>query len=802
MSIVPQHPNSITDYRQLDPNASMNQAPSMAGTIDVLGPILRRKLLIILLMILGCGAAYFAFTKATPRYESVARLMITSQAPPTTDGKQLAQTKVSIAKHERLIHSQLVLAAAAEAGDFNSMKTFEESDEMMLTLVEDVLKFGYSKKEDDSMLEISATGPDENELPVILTQIIKAYTSEIAKDSKISGEESLTLVANLRDQLVNEKKTAEESYLKILRRLNLPTVEQKGVPFNPFLDELDVVKEDRSNVITELRDISARIDLAKKAVESTDAGQVNYLATEAKKFLGVQIETVETIEEDRLRKTTNQQHIIGQYAQQAFSLEETLTELESQRFVQGQGMGAGHPTMEGIVNQIKSVKMKLKVAKQELAKLQNSSYLKEESEEEILANLGKRNRQWISIYLATLNAEKERLTTTFNQLDEDLALVEGKAKDVSADILELGILKERIAEKQKGIDEVLEQLSQINVVTSNFNKTKVRIIDQAGTGEQVAPILPLYLAIGLLMGGALGTGLAFLIDTTDNTFRNPNEITSKLSCPVIGKLPPIKIARKKQQANKQLSPALISLHDPTSEAAEAIRSARASIFAATLSKKMNTILMTSPSPGDGKSTACANLAVSIAQTGKSVVLVDADLRRPKIHEYFDRPLESGLLQILTGEVELADALQESGQENLNLLTAGGTPANPGEAVTSQRFRNLLEVLREKFDYVLIDSPPVLPVADPVVISSMVDGVYMIMRIRKGVIVTSGIAKEKLNMVGANLMGVIVNGVDDNPYYDDFGSHGYGYGDSGYDNYQSISGSTGKRLEFSDAGDRS
>jgi succinoglycan biosynthesis transport protein ExoP len=129
-----------------------------------------------------------------------------------------------------------------------------------------------------------------------------------------------------------------------------------------------------------------------------------------------------------------------------------------------------------------------------------------------------------------------------------------------------------------------------------------------------------------------------------------------------------------------------------------------------------------------------------------------------------------LVDVLTGKVKLQDAIQKTElQEKLYLLTAGGRPKYPAEWVGSETFRDLVLALREKFDYVLIDSPPALPVSDPASIASIVDGVHMVTRIRKGVLLTAQRAKETLDRVGANWMGIIVNGVDENPFYNEYGS---------------------------------
>jgi capsular exopolysaccharide synthesis family protein len=277
-----------------------------------------------------------------------------------------------------------------------------------------------------------------------------------------------------------------------------------------------------------------------------------------------------------------------------------------------------------------------------------------------------------------------------------------------------------------------------------------------------------------MLASLLGIGLAVLVDQSELAFRNPTEILQRLQVPVVGRIPRI---NTRQVEATQGHASLIAAHKPSATASESFRDVRTGLFFRSHVDDIKTILFTSPSPGDGKSTTIGNMAISIAQAGKKVCLVDADFRRPRVHQYFGQELSTGLMDILSGDLELDDAIQDCAlQEDLYLLPAGGRPNNPGEIVTSMEFRNLIEALREKFDYVLIDSPPVLPVSDPATIASIVDGVYLVTRIRKGVKLTSQKAKETLDRVGANWLGVIVNGLDENPHYSEYG---YQYGAYSY-----------------------
>jgi capsular exopolysaccharide synthesis family protein len=218
------------------------------------------------------------------------------------------------------------------------------------------------------------------------------------------------------------------------------------------------------------------------------------------------------------------------------------------------------------------------------------------------------------------------------------------------------------------------------------------------------------------------------------------------------------------------SSSLVAANHPNSAGAESFRTIRTHLFYDIATNGTKTIMITSPSPGDGKSTVACNLAISIAQTGKRVALVDADLRRPRVHQHFGISDKVGLMNVLKGETSLKEALQPTFLRNLFVLPCGHRPKNPGEVVTSENFAKVIELLRSGFDIVILDTPPVIPVADPVSIASLVDGVYLVFRIRRGVKITASRAKESLSQVNARLLGVIVNGLDENPHYNDYGGY--------------------------------
>ena len=192
--------------------------------------------------------------------------------------------------------------------------------------------------------------------------------------------------------------------------------------------------------------------------------------------------------------------------------------------------------------------------------------------------------------------------------------------------------------------------------------------------------------------------------------------------------PVIAGAGAKEQAadDDAFPPEIRTLHAPRGRIAEAYRAVRTAIYFSTRGGGHQVIQVTSPTPGDGKSTLAANLAISIANSGKRVLLVDADFRRPRIHKLLRVPNDVGTSDIIEDSVEWLDALQSPKVDNLSVLTSGKHRKNPSELLTSRRFEEMLDAFREKFELVIIDSPPVMVVTDPLNVAPRVDGVLLVL----------------------------------------------------------------------------
>jgi capsular exopolysaccharide synthesis family protein len=369
-------------------------------------------------------------------------------------------------------------------------------------------------------------------------------------------------------------------------------------------------------------------------------------------------------------------------------------------------------------------------------------------------------------------------------IDEDLAAsaqVKAKVDDLQRQIAALpdGTQRDALISQQSAFKQTLDQLQ----VSTSLDNGGAQVVSPAATpGSPVEPKKLRSAALALVLGLVLGVGIAFAVEHLDDSISSMEDLERATdAAPVIALVPAFNEAAKSRVGS------VVTLSRQTSRAAEAYRSLRTSVQFMGLDAPIRMIQITSPSPFEGKTTTVANLGVAIASTGTRVAIVDLDLRRPRLHEVFDLDNDKGFTTVLLGRVGLDEALQPiSGLPVTGLATvlpAGPVPPNPSELLSSPRVQKLLDELKERVDLILVDSPPVLPVTDALLVSRCADALLLVTS--AGFTSRHAVqrAVELLQQVGAPLRGIVLNGAGDRDSYGYGygGRYGYGYGEVPADN---------------------
>jgi len=314
----------------------------------------------------------------------------------------------------------------------------------------------------------------------------------------------------------------------------------------------------------------------------------------------------------------------------------------------------------------------------------------------------------------------------------------------------------------------MKQKYEESRITEAGQMGKVRILDPALVAEKIKPNKKMNMLLGMFLGLGLGTAYAFVREFLDSSVKAVETLERK-GLTILGIIPDMD-TEKGLRIRKQSHPVskggtdfrrrLITYEDPKSPVSESYRSLRTNISYASVDKKIKSLLVSSPQPGEGKSTTTANLAIAFAQLRKRTLLVDADLRKPVQHNVFDQARGPGLSEYLVGEVEdINSIILPTKIENLFLLTAGGLPPNPSELLGSERMGNLVDLLEKDWDMVLFDSPPIIAVTDASMISAEIDAIAMV--VKAGQTEKSAVdrALDTIGNVKAPLIGVILNGAN-------------------------------------------
>jgi succinoglycan biosynthesis transport protein ExoP len=398
----------------------------------------------------------------------------------------------------------------------------------------------------------------------------------------------------------------------------------------------------------------------------------------------------------------------------------------------------------------------------------------------------------VDALLTSMDRQNASREATINGLRQALDVERAKEARLNNLALDYGRLRRERDTDQKLFDMVAARLKEADITGAQpFNNA--HILDRALPPKTpFKPNLQQALLIALVLGLALGVAAALLLELGDTTVKSQLDLEALVDVPFLGLLPVIPVedaANATDRATRQRLTRerdLYIVHNPRSAVAECARFVRTNLMFMSPDRPLRTLVVTSPAPQEGKSTTAVLMAIAMAQAGSRTLIVDTDMRKPRLHRVFDVASDVGVSAVLLGESTVEQAVQATEVPNLSVLVCGALPPNPAEILLSTRFADLVKELGSKYDRVIFDTPPVGPVTDPAILGTLVDGVVLITKCGQTSKESVKLAMRALRDANVRIFGAILNDVDvtarryAGAYYAYYRKYGGYYGDDAGD----------------------
>lgn len=675
----------------------------------------RRRWTVLLTVILCLGAALVYVTKATPRFTSTSQLSVEQSGPQilgdAPGGLAVKQTDSYLYNQAALLKSTVILEKAKDAERFDRMKTFDNVDNL-ITYLKKELKVSVGKQDD--LITVAFESPYPQEAATVVNSIVEEYVRHHASKKQYSSGEVLKILLKSKhdnDTLLEKKMQELVEFKQANGTLSFAGSEGKG---NIILERL-----------AKLSDALTQAQLATFEAEA---------AYEAARAMLSDPALVTRMVEGQQSHNTNQSD--KEYGELLGELRKTQSERLSLR-------------ERGVIRNATTDELDARIdfLKQQLA-----------GRESVLAQA----------YVASLDQERQVTRSKEADIRQAFASQEQEALKLNEQAASLVRLESEVKRAEELSNSLAKRINEVGVdASADAGTLNISVLEVARPEDKpTSPNKPRTMALALVLGLMLGLGLAFAREWTDHRLRTAEEVMGALQLPVLGVVPHMagKVSIVERGQNVRLQ--------PMSETAEAYRTIRTAVFFAAPGEEMKTILVTSPAPGDGKTTSASNLAITLAQAGHRTLLLDADFRKPSQHKIFQIDPKVGLSSVIAGQVKLREAVRQTETPGLYVLPCGPIPPNPSEILNGKRFAQVMEVLCNAFDRIVLDSPPVMPVTDARILAASADLTILVLRADKSTERLSRHARDGLLSVGANILGIVVNDISKRKRE---GYYGYGYG---------------------------
>ncbi|HEY9210542.1 MAG TPA: polysaccharide biosynthesis tyrosine autokinase [Methylotenera sp.] len=496
--------------------------------------------------------------------------------------------------------------------------------------------------------------------------------------------------------------------------------------------------------------LEQRIKQVKSKLEETERAQVEFARDK------------EIFSTDKEGGTTSAQNLQEFNAALSKAQQERIKAESSYRQIQASKSGQLPQGLENdLIQQLKENKAKLEAEYQNNLKQFKPGYPKmlelAAQIAEVKTQVATETENARNAVIATYEAAKVQE----NLLQEMLASSKSEMLDLQTRSIQYNIIKREADTNRQLYDGLLQRLKEVSVA-GGVGTNNISVVDKAQVPTTMfKPVLKLNLAIAIILGLVGGIGLALFFEYLDDTFKQASDVERLLGIPVLGLIP------ESAELNNNMNVVQLMVDEGRSALAEAYRSVRTALQFATAHGAPKLMGVTSTNMGEGKSTSALSIAIQFAQSGHRVLLIDADLRNPSLHRVLGADNTQGLTNCLAGKLQPFEVTLNTTVNNLFAITTGPLPPNPAELLSSKKMQMLLELAAERFDHIIIDSPPILGLADALVVANLVEGMLLVVEAGKTRRAAAQASIKRLLSVRAKPLGCLLTKMNGQ-------AHGYGY----------------------------
>jgi len=689
--------------RQIRPRPSAGINPR-----EMVHIIRKRKWLILLAFVICMSVVAVAtglWSMYAPLYRAEALLRV---SPPQTTILRAQQAPMYateiIERYKRslaaLVKHQKVLEDAVKDRRIMQTSWYTKNKEGIYIALDEAITISVRPETD--LIGLVMTGTNKKELPDIVNALATSFVKFTGEDARRESEREIATLKNEQTRLTNRRRTISN---------DIATERKKG--------PIAAMRERQSLVSIKLQMLARQTGDA-EMLQAQAAAALKAYRDELPGGLAKSPEVLQALEFDR----------------ELTALRVRKTEMETALDNAKRKYGDNHRTVLNLTTMIESVVKQVES--------RQASVIQTQAE-----RVGSERQMGYAIATQQL----AELTDRFRLAKEEARDLEDSLGRIETLTQEADEIRESLGRIEQGLQEKVLMVSglrpgeagEISPVSIGADATEPR--------ERYAPKWTIMLPLGAVAGLVLGFGLAFLLELSDPYVKNPGDIARRIDLPLLGMIPHSDDLEEEIEDFRR-----VTLLAPQSPAAEAFRQLRTNLLFSGPAHQRRSLLVTSPAPEDGRTTVVLNLAVCMAQSGRRVLVVDANFRQPAIREVFPEAVEAGLSSALVGQAAWRDVVSPTDVPNLYVIASGPLPPNPTELLGSDSMRQLVSEMSAEYDQVLIDGSPVMVVADARVLSTQVDGTILVVRAGSNNVGTVQKAAEQLARIGTHVVGVVLQGV--------------------------------------------